>query len=235
MTSPTPCRPSCWDRSSDHPGRGLPAQCLQTFRHRSPHPYSAASSHPSSARNPKPTRESSFPHPTLALVTLPQPRVSWEPGQGPGCCSLPEAVQSCQHHVRGVQGVDEVGWEGVLLLHRVGLPAVQSGRQEELGHLRAQRDLGLSKGLTTWLTPSTGTPERRRSPGALALLGRLAVSPEHRLGTAGTQQRPRFHTYWLSLEVFRLRCCMPQFSCGEEHGMGCQLRCPASSRHPPPP
>lgn len=34
----------------------------------------------------------------------------------------PVAVQGSQHHVGGVQGVDEVGWEAILLLQSVGLP-----------------------------------------------------------------------------------------------------------------
>lgn len=35
---------------------------------------------------------------------------------------LPVAVQGSKHHVSGVQGMDEVGWEGILLLHSVWLP-----------------------------------------------------------------------------------------------------------------
>ena len=44
----------------------------------------------------------------------------------------PVAVQGRQHHVRGVQRVDEVGREGVLLLHCVWSPVKEkSGRERK--------------------------------------------------------------------------------------------------------
>lgn len=39
----------------------------------------------------------------------------------------PVAVQGSEHHMRGVQRVDEVRWEPVLLLTRVGLPRNRTG------------------------------------------------------------------------------------------------------------
>lgn len=38
---------------------------------------------------------------------------------------IPVAVESSQHHVCGVQRVDEVGWEGVFLFDRVWPPATR--------------------------------------------------------------------------------------------------------------
>lgn len=65
--------------------------------------------------------------------TLRVPIVSAAARTGPACSrrplnaryvntGLPVAVQGCEHHVRGVQRVDEVGGEAVLLLQYVGLP-----------------------------------------------------------------------------------------------------------------
>lgn len=49
-----------------------------------------------------------------------------------------------QHHVRGVQRVDEVWREGVLLFHRVGSPA----EEEKMGRF-SQRDRLIRDGLVT--------------------------------------------------------------------------------------
>lgn len=121
-------------------GGGLPAQ--QLFRGRwpvpgSPCPCPAASSS-FSTRNPKcpPTRDSSVPlMPCPGNILLEDSKAREEPGESPAAHSLPEAVQCCEHHVCGVQRVDEVGGKGVLLLHSVRFPAGQS---------RAQRSWGIS-------------------------------------------------------------------------------------------
>lgn len=122
--------------------------------------------------------------------------------------------------------MDEVGGKGVLLLHSVRFPAGQS---------RAQRSCGISGPKMTALAqrqchPSLGvswlpccslqlSAAQGGITGALELFGSSpagkALSPEHRLGSAGLQCRPWFCTYWLLLEFFTLKRCMPQFSCGE--------------------
>lgn len=125
-------------------GRGLPADLQRDVVNLmiSLVPALLPPLHPFSARRPQHprTRETSFPHCMLCSGdTFPAETESRSQGRALAARSLPEAVQSCEHHVCGVQGVDEVGWEGILLLHCIRLPAAQSGRQEEVGHFQGQR------------------------------------------------------------------------------------------------
>lgn len=135
----------CWETGGDHARRGTPGTAptdLQTrLTPRSPCPCPAVSSQPFSARNPKhhpPGKP--FPHRTPCPGdALPAQSESRSRGRAAAARCLPEAVQGREHHVRGVQGVDEVGWEGVLLLHCIRLPAAQNGRWEELRPFQLQK------------------------------------------------------------------------------------------------
>lgn len=136
---PTPRRISGWDRSREHTRRGTP--CTAGLQREVASPRISLSL-PCCLlfllyqESQMPTHQGLL-GPTDALPWQHSPRreAREEPGESPAAHSLPEAVQCCEHHVCGVQRVDEVGGKGVLLLHSVRFPAGQS---------RAQRSWGIS-------------------------------------------------------------------------------------------